>query len=385
METEKLYYTDPYWKEFTATVLGCEAAGDGFTVTLDRTAFYPEGGGQPCDLGTLGPARVTDVQERCGTVFHTVDRPVEAGATVRCQIDWARRFDHMQQHSGEHIVSGMLCARFHCDNVGFHLGEDLVTIDYNADIPWEALREVETAANAYLREDHPVDIRLCRGAELQTSYYRSKKEIEGDVRIVAFPGADCCACCGTHVKSSAGVGLVKFLSVQKFRQGVRIELLCGERARRYLSRCWEQARAIGQALSVKPEASFAAVEKLQSELAARKAQAAQWQVLAFEGIARQMAGRGDVLLLQPPMDAAAARRLADAVAGECGGLAAVFAGEGTSWSYALCRHGGDVSAETKRLNAALRGRGGGRGPLSQGSVPADRAEIEAYFADFTKG
>ena len=346
METEKLYYTDPYWKEFTATVLGCEAAGDGFTVTLDRTAFYPEGGGQPCDLGTLGPARVTDVQERGGTVFHTVDRPVEAGETVRCQIDWARRFDHMQQHSGEHIVSGMLCARFHCDNVGFHLGEDLVTIDYNADSPWEALREVETAANAYLREDHPVDIRLCRGAELRAIDYRSKKEIEGDVRI---------------------------------------ELLCGERARCYLSRCWEQARAIGQALSVKPEASFAAVGKLQSELAARKAQAAQWQALAFEGIARQMAGRGDVLLLQPPMDAAAARRLADAVAGECGGLAAVFAGEGTSWSYALCRHGGDVSAETKRLNAALRGRGGGRGPLSQGSVPADRAEIEAYFADFTKG
>ena len=205
------------------------------------------------------------------------------------------------------------------------------------------------------------------------------------MRIVTFPGADCCACCGTHVKSSAGVGLVKFLSVQKFRQGVRIELLCGERARRYLSRCWEQARAIGQALSVKPEASFAAVGKLQSDLAARKAQAAQWQALAFEGIARQMAGRGDVLLLQPPMDAAAARRLADAVAGECGGLAAVFAGEGTSWSYALCRHGWDVSAETKRLNAALRGRGGGRGPLSQGSVPADRAEIEAYFADFTKG
>ena len=175
METEKLYYADPFLKEFTATVLGCEAAKGGFTVTLDRTAFYPEGGGQPCDFGTLGPAHVTDVQERCGTVFHTVDRPVEAGETVRCQIDWTRRFDHMQQHSGEHIVSGMLCARFHCDNVGFHLGEDLVTIDYNADIPWEALLEVETAANAYLREDHPVDIRLCRGAELQTIDYRSKK------------------------------------------------------------------------------------------------------------------------------------------------------------------------------------------------------------------
>ena len=385
METEKLYYADPYLKEFTATVLGCEAAGDGFTVTLDRTAFYPEGGGQPCDFGTLGPARVTDVQERGGTVFHTVDRPVEAGETVRCQIDWARRFDHMQQHSGEHIVSGMLCARFHCDNVGFHLGEDLVTIDYNADIPWDALLEVEAAANRYLWEDHPVDIRLHRGEELSAIDYRSKKAIPGDVRIVTFPGADCCACCGTHVRTSAEVGLVKFLSVQKFRQGVRIELLCGGRAQRYLSRCWEQARAIGQALSVRPEASYPAVEKLLAELAARKADAAQWQALAFQGIARSVAGKGDVLLLQPPMEGTALRRLADAAAEQCGGLAAVFAGEGRRWSYALCRHGGEVSAETRAMNAALSGRGGGRGPLSQGSVQATKAQIETYFSTFTKG
>ena len=291
----------------------------------------------------------------------------------------------MQQHSGEHIVSGMLCARFACDNVGFHMGEDLVTIDYNADIPWDALLEVEAAANRYLWEDHPVDIRLHRGEELSAIDYRSKKAIPGDVRIVTFPGADCCACCGTHVKTSAEVGLVKFLSVQKFRQGVRIELLCGGRAQRYLSRCWEQARATGQALSVRPEASHPAVEKLLAELAARKADAAQWQALAFQGIARSVAGKGDVLLLQPPMEGTALRRLADAAAEQCGGLAAVFAGEGQRWSYALCRHGGEVSAETKAMNAALSGRGGGRGPLSQGSVQAAKAQIETYFSTFTKG
>ena len=385
MPTEKLYYQDPYLREFTARVLTCERGKNGYLVTLDRTAFYPEGGGQPCDLGTLGTARVLDVQETDGVVFHTVDSPVEVGESISGRIDWARRFDHMQQHSGEHIVSGMLCARFHCDNVGFHMGEETVTIDYNTDISWEELLAVEADANRYLWEDHPVDIQLHRGAELAAIDYRSKKEIAGDVRIVAFPGADCCACCGTHVKRSSEVGLVKFLSVQKFREGVRMELLCGGRAQRYLSRCWEQARATGQALSVKPEASFPAVEKLLSELAAQKAAAAQWQSLAFSGIARGMAGRGDVLLLQPPMEATALRRLSDAVAGECGGLAAVFAGEGGRWSYALCRAGGDVSDETRAMNAALHGRGGGRGPLSQGSVQAERAEIEAYFANFAKG
>ena len=385
MGTERLFERDPYLREFEGRVVRCEAADGGYLAVLDRTAFYPEGGGQPCDRGTLGSARVLDVQERDGVVFHTVDAPVEIGDTLRGVIDWERRFDHMQQHSGEHIVSGMLCEHFGCDNVGFHMGEDIVTIDYNADIPWEALLEVEEAANRYLWEDHPVDIRFHRGAELAAIPYRSKKEIPGDVRIVTFPGADCCACCGTHVASSAQVGLVKFLSVQKFRQGVRIELLCGGRARRYLSRCWEQARSTGQALSVKPEGSHAAVEKLMAELAARKAEAAQWQTLAFRGIAQSVAGRGDVLLFQPPMEGTALRRLADAAAEECGGLAAVFAGEDGRWSYALCRRGGEVSAETKTLNAALHGRGGGRGPLAQGSVPGSRAEIEVWFDNRTKG
>ena len=385
MPTEKLYYQDPYLTAFDACVLTCEPSQTGFLVTLDRSAFYPEGGGQPCDRGTLGDVRVLDVQEKNGTVFHTVDAPVEIGENLRGVIDWDRRFDHMQQHSGEHIVSGMLCQRFACDNVGFHMGEDLVTIDYNADIPWEALLEVEAAANRYLWEDHPVDIQLHRGEELSAIDYRSKKAIPGDVRIVTFPGADCCACCGTHVKTSAEVGLVKFLSVQKFRQGVRIELLCGGRAQRYLSRCWEQARATGQALSVRPEASYPAVEKLLTELTARKADAAQWQALAFQGIARSVTGKGDVLLLQPPMEGTALRRLADAAAEQCGGLAAVFAGEDGRWNYALCRHGGDVSAETKAMNAALSGRGGGRGPLSQGSVQTNKTQIETYFSTFTKG
>ena len=148
-ETRRLYYEDVYKKEFTATVVECRERKKGYEVILDESAFYPEGGGQPCDLGTLGQAKVLDVREKDGTVFHTVDTPVEIGSSLPGVIDWDRRFDHMQQHSGEHIVSGMLCARFTCDNVGFHMGEDLVTIDYNADIPWDALQEVEAAANRY--------------------------------------------------------------------------------------------------------------------------------------------------------------------------------------------------------------------------------------------
>ncbi len=181
----------------------------------------------------------------------------------------------MQQHSGEHICSGLICERFHCDNVGFHMGADVVTIDFNADISWDELMEIEQLANLYIYEDHPIDIQFYRGAELDKVEYRSKKPLEGDVRIVSFPGADCCACCGTHVVRSGQVGLVKFLSVQKFRDGVRIELLSGKRAHRYLSECWAQDVRIAQALSVKPNASFAGVERVLAELSALKQRCAK--------------------------------------------------------------------------------------------------------------
>ena len=165
METKKLFYDDPFGKE--VTVLSCEEAKGGFAVVLDQTAFYPEGGGQPADRGTLGLVRVLDVHEKGGEIVHLCDGAFEPGETVRGAIDWARRFDHMQQHSGEHICSGLICARWGCDNVGFHMGADVVTIDFNAEIAWDDLLEIERRANEYIYEDHPIDINFYRGAALE--------------------------------------------------------------------------------------------------------------------------------------------------------------------------------------------------------------------------
>ena len=379
MQTRKLYYEDPFQKGFASTVVSCEETKGGYAVVLEETVFYPEGGGQPCDVGTLGSANVLDVREKDGVIVHLCDRPLAAGASVSGKIDWARRFDHMQQHSGEHICSGLICARFHCDNVGFHMGADTVTIDFNADISWEELLEIEQTANLYIYEDHPIDIQFHRGAELDKIDYRSKKPLEGDVRLVAFPGADCCACCGTHVARSGQVGLVKFLSVQKFREGVRIELLCGDRARRYLSACWEQSLRIGQALSVKPVASAAAVERLQSELGTLKLRCARLEETSFALSAAQYEGKGDVLLFEDEMPGDSLRKLCDAVASVCGGRCAVFAGAEGAYKYAIGHMGGDLRALTKQLNAALSGRGGGKPHFVQGSVSCRRAEIETFF------
>lgn len=380
METKKLFYADPFLREFSATVLSCEESKGGFAVTLDETAFYPEGGGQPTDFGTLGGVAVTDVREKGGVITHLCASPLTVGEKVEGKIDFARRFDHMQQHSGEHICSGLICARFSCDNVGFHMGADIVTIDFNADISWEELMEIEAAANRYIYENHPIDINFYRGAALDAVEYRSKKALEGDVRIVAFPGADCCACCGTHVLTSAQVGIVKFLSVQKFREGVRIELLCGERAYRYLSRTWEQASLSGRQLSVKPTELSAAVERTMTELGALKLRAAKLEESVFAQTAESLRGKGDVLLFEDDMSPDSVRKLCDAVSLACGGRCAVFAGSSEGYKYAIAHQGGDLRELTKALNAALTGRGGGKLNFVQGSVAASRTAIEGFFA-----
>lgn len=379
METEKLYYSDAYLTEFEATVLACEETKKGFLVTLDRTAFYPEGGGQPADHGTLNGVAVTDVHEKGGVVLHTCSASLEVGAEVHGEIDWQRRFDHMQQHSGEHIVSGMLCEAFRCDNVGFHMGADVVTIDYNAEMTWEDVLAIEAKANQYIWEDHHFVVTYPTAEELETLEYRSKKELTGQVRITSFPGADTCACCGTHVDQSGEVGLVKFLSCQKFRSGVRLELLCGRRALDYLSRHWEQNHAIGQALSVKGDRTYAAVQRLQAELAETKLRAAALEEESFRRTAEEYAGKGDVLLIVPSLPGDGVRRLCDAVSQRCDGRCAVFSGENGSYKYALIHTGHDIRQLVKDMNAALNGRGGGRDGFAQGSAQATEEQIRAFF------
>ena len=380
METEKLYYQDPYQTTFSARVLTCKPSKGGCLVTLDRTAFYPEGGGQPADHGVLGGVTVTDVHEKDGVIFHTCDKVVELGSTVEGSIDWTRRFDHMQQHSGEHILSGLLCSLYDCSNVGFHLGADTVTIDYDRELTWEQVLEAERQANEAIWRDTPAEITFPAPDALAQLDYRSKKELTGQVRIVTFPGADCCACCGTHVRRAGEVGLIKVLSCQKFREGVRLEILCGQRAYRYLSRIYEQDHAVARLLSVKPQDAFAAVERQNAELTAAKLRMTELEDRLFALRAQSLTDRGDVLLLELPMRPDGARKLADTAARAAGGLAAVFAGERDSYVYALVHAGGaDISPLVKRLNSALSGRGGGRNGFAQGSVQADPSAILDFF------
>ncbi len=385
--TEKLYEQDAFLVKFEANVLSCEKGKKGFDIVLDRTAFYPEGGGQPWDTGVLGTAgtqdkvKVLEVHSREGEIVHTCNHPLEPGTAVTGVIDWDRRFDLMQQHSGEHVVSGLAHALWGCENVGFHMGAEVVTIDFDRPLTEEQFATLEQTANWHLWQVNlPVNITYPSPQELEHIQYRSKKALTGQVRIVEFPGADCCACCGTHVNYPAQVGLVKLLSMRKFREGARVELVCGGRALQYLSRAMEQNAQVSHLLSAKVFETGAAVGRLLEENTALKSRLLSLEESRFTALAQRYAGAGDVVLFEEGLSSDSSRRLCDAVLHTCGGRCACFSGtDGAGYKYAIGQRDGDLRTFVKELNQALNGRGGGKPDFVQGSVQASRRDIQAFF------
>lgn len=380
METEKLYESDAFLTACEARVLSCAQNKGRYEVVLDRTVFYPEGGGQPGDTGTIADVAVTDTHARDGQVVHYCAAPLAPGQTVTARIDWARRFDLMQQHSGEHIFSGLVHEKFGYDNVGFHLGAQTVTIDFNGSIDEAGLREIELRANEIIWADAPTEVFYPAPDELAALDYRSKKALTGRVRIVRFPGADVCACCGTHVRSAGQVGLIQAVSCQKFHEGVRIELVCGRRAFDFARMSAEQNHGVSVLLSARLHETAALVRRTLEEKDALARRVRALEDESFAKIAQDVRGRGDVFMIRGSMSADAVRRLGDAVLASCGGRVAVFAGaDGEGYQYAVGDPSGDVRELVRQINETLHGRGGGRDGFAQGSVQATAAEIDAFF------
>ena len=380
--TRKLFYEDSHLKSFAGRVTGCEQTGKGWEITLDATAFYPEGGGQACDLGMLEGIRVLDVRERGEEIVHLCEGPLEVGYEVQGEIDWARRFHLMQQHTGEHIVSGIIHRRYGWHNVGFHMGTDIITIDFDGPIPAEALPEIEAEANEAIWANLPVRCWYPSEEELPTVGYRTKKALPWPVRIVEVPGYDKCACCGTHTKNTGEVGLVKLFTVMKFHQGVRIEMACGSSALKLLNQAYDQNRLVSQAFSAKIDETGEAARKMNEALTAEKFRANGLQKQLFRFTAEGYAGAGDVVHFADGLEPALIRDLADAIADRCGGLAAVFSGEdGNGYGFAMVTRGGDLRPLGKAMTQALSGRGGGKPNFQQGRVGATREEIARFFEE----
>ena len=379
MEVRKLFYEDSHLKTFTATVTGCEEAKGGWAVTLDATAFYPTGGGQECDLGILGGVRVLDVKEQGEQIIHLCESALEVGAQVTGTIDWERRFDHMQQHSGEHLVMGQIFQKFGYHNVGFHMGGHLVTIDLDGPVTWEDLMQIERRTNEIICQNLPVKTWYPAPEELANIPYRSKKRIPWPVRIVEFGGEDVCACCGTHVKYTGEIGLVKFVSCIKFKEGVRIEMASGKRAADLFQNIFEQNRQVSQTFSAKILETGAAAQKFNEMLLQEKFRSVGLQRKVFAGIANSYAGAERAIHFEPELQPGQVRELADAVA-EKATTAIVLSGtDETGYAICIISKTADTRELGKAVNAALNGRGGGKPGAFQGSIKATRAQVEEFF------
>ena len=372
-----LFYQDQYRREFDANVLSCSEDKKGYAVILDQTVFYPEGGGQPADHGTLNDVHVLDVREKDDVIIHYTDRPLAEGSTVHGVIDWDRRFDFMQNHTGEHIVSGIIHQLFGYENVGFHMGET-IQVDYSGFLSDEQIEEVERRSNEIIWTNQPVIITYPSEEERAEIPYRSKKELQGTVRIVTVQNADICACCGTHVGSAGEVGLIKIISHEKHKGGIRMELLCGKRAFAYVSMLQKENHEISVRLCVPPEQTSAGVARLDEAMQEKNRQLAEMTALYLQERADRLEITDPLIDVLKGIDRNSMRRYADdlvKVRG-CGTAAVLNQTESGIFEYVIITsHDAGLRKLAKELNRRLQGRGGGSDEMIQGTFAAPEEEI----------
>lgn len=379
--TEKLYDKDSHLKEFTGTVLSCKKTGEKYAVTLNRTAFFPEGGGQQSDRGYIGGAYISDVQMKNGEILHFADKPLSVGQAYDCKLDFDFRFRNMQNHSGEHIISGIVHRLYGFNNVGFHLGAEM-TMDFDGELTRRQLDEIEDLANKAVYENLPVKAFYPTDEELKQLDYRSKLDLKENVRIVEIKGVDVCACCAPHVKATGEIGVIKILDFEKYKGGVRLIVKCGADALRDYREKYKNVLEISNLLSAKQFEVSSAVVRLNEQLSAEKAAAA---ALKKRLIAEKAAGfepdTDKTAVFENGLDIKELQLLADALCQKAGGIRGAFSGADGAFSFAIC--GGETALGNffAKFKAAFNTRGGGRNGIRQGTVCADRAEIEGLFKE----
>ncbi|MFR3290075.1 MAG: alanyl-tRNA editing protein [Lachnospiraceae bacterium] len=379
--TEKLYYQNGHLARFTARVLSCARDEKGWAVKLDRTAFFPGGGGQEADEGELSGLNLLGLREEGEDVVHLVPEPLEPGALVEGKLNWPLRFARMQGHSGEHILSGTVHRLFGCDNVGFHMGEEDITIDFNAELSREDLARAELETNRAVWRNVPVRTLLPSPGELAEMEYRSKKELSGEVRIVEIEGVDRCACCAPHVGNTGEVGVVKIIDSMRHRGGTRLEHPLRRGGPCGLRGPAPQQRRRFRRLSAKRLETGAAIARIMSEQEERKAELTRLkrEILQLKSAALRPAD-GSICIFEEDIDMVTLRELVNAGSELAGVLCAGFAGRDGDYKYIIGSRTRQLRALAKGINAAISGRGGGSDAMLQGSCKAARAEIEAYFS-----
>lgn len=375
--TEKLYYQDSHRSTFEAEVLFCEPWKDGYRIVLDQTVFFPEGGGQYADPGFLDDIEVIDVHEKDGVIYHYTKEPMEPGRRVAGRILWNVRFERMQQHTGEHIVSGLVHQKFGYDNVGFHLGEDYCTMDFNGPITQEELKEIEMEANRAVFQNLDVILSFPSEEERSKMEYRSKIELTGPVQIITIPGYDVCACCAPHMKKTGEIGLIKLVHMDHYKGGERITMLAGIRALCDYEEKEKNIKEISAMLCAKEKETAQAVARLKEEHKEQKDRLERLQQKLLKVQAEEIDITEDMtLVFDAHLSGNGPRELMNLLLERGAKICLVFAGDDTSgYRYVIGSRMEDVRPVGKMLNEAFHGRGGGKPEMVQGSLSGTEEEI----------
>ena len=379
-KTIRLFDKDSYLQSFDAIVLSCESHENGFAVVLDQTAFFPEEGGQSADTGTLGDARVLDVQERDGVICHYTSDPLQAGTKVHGQLDFDERYRKMQIHSGEHIVSGLMHRKYGFNNVGFHLGGE-ITMDFDGELSREQLNQIEDEANRIIYENVAITAEYPSSEVLAATEYRSKLDLSENVRLVTIGEYDACACCAPHVARTGEIGMIKLLDAIRYKGGMRIHFLAGSAALAHYRKTWQDVAQLSAMLSVKQSEVVEGVQKKEADIEKKAAliSSLRRQLLDYKIAALQHTD-GNLCIFTDDPDMLSLRLLVNAGVQQCTGICAAFSGnDADGYRYIMGSASADLKMLSKPINAALGGKGGGSAQMIQGSCTASEQVIREYF------
>ncbi|MCQ2451033.1 MAG: alanine--tRNA ligase-related protein [Clostridia bacterium] len=378
MITLKLYDDNAFLSEFSAKVLSCEKIEDEkYKIILDKTAFFPEAGGQPCDKGTVNDLAVTDVQIEDGEIYHYVNKRFSVGESVEGKIDFKRRFNFMQNHSGEHIVSGIVFKLFGLNNVGFHLNEELMTLDFDGILSPEQIRRVEKLANIAVWENHIIKTYYPTATELEKILFRQKKEISGDIRLVEIKDVDICACCAPHVLTTGQIGIIKLISSEKMRGGIRITAKCGSFALEDYEEKLNSVFKIGNLLSLKPNEVGEGVEKLTDKQNELKQENSKYKKQLISYIAKEV--DTSVFYIEN-FEMSELQILADTIHKNTNKIITVFSGSDNEYSFVICGDDTEVNELFSKVKENLEVKGGGRNGMINGKVTADKQTVIKEFS-----
>lgn len=378
--TEKLYYRDAYISEFESRVISCEREDERYLAVLEKTAFFPEEGGQYSDTGYLGNSRVLDVKEIDGIIYHYIDSPLAVGSLVKGKIDFDERYEKMQCHTAEHILSGLIHKKHSLNNVGFHLGAEDVTMDISSPLSWNELMEIERLANEAVYANAEVVAIYPTKEEASALEYRSKLDITENLRVIKIGDYDSCACCAPHLRATGEIGLIMILDAVKLRGGMRITIAAGRRAYRIYRKMYENLSEISHALSVPRTETADAVIRTLSAFEEKKLEYKAARSLYFEREAELVErSKENILLTYSDASIEELRIIANKATYKTEGILILLSGKDGDYKYLLSSHSLDLKPEIKKINAALCGKGGGSSAMAQGSFCATLADIKKYF------